>query len=98
MNKYQACVRYHEANGFLPAKHAEEFEENKEALIVYIQTCALNNMTKSIKQEVINQLDNDVIDHMISCLEGDSDDLEEVIQILTNKAERDEVNRWYEYN
>lgn len=103
MNKYQACAHYHTANGFLPAKQAEELQENKEALIIYVQTCALSKIINRLENDVLDDICRnaphyDVINHLLECDDEDSDELEEVIQILTDKQERDEITRWYRFN
>ena len=98
MNKYQACIHYHEANGFLPAKHAEEFEERKEALILHVQHQVLCHLTKDMAEELIVDMSLETLKHMVTADYEDSDECEEVIQILTNKSQRDAVNRWYRYN
>lgn len=97
MNKYQACVSYHEANGFLPAKQAEEFEENKEKLITYAQTCALGKIIKKLSQGTVDSLNLQAIDHILA-LDESSDDLEEAVQLLTDPTALEEVKGWYRRN
>ena len=98
MNQYQACAHYHTANGFLPAKYAEEFEERKEALIQYAQTCVLNKIVRTVEDKVLSDITEDTLNHLLQTNCEDTDELEEAIQILTDEEERYEINRWYKYN